>query len=77
MPASSHTECFNQIALAGPGSGFDVVGKQIVNMAEAGIYDSVATLKGAVFSAVHGAALALTIDVLVHMQDPITSYYRT
>jgi len=67
----------NQIALAGPGSGFDVVGKQIVNMAEAGIYDSVATLKGAVFSAVHGAALALTIDVLVHMQDPITSYYRT
>jgi len=30
-----------------------------------------------VFSAVHGAALALTIDVLVHMQDPITSYHRT
>ena len=66
----------NQIALAGPGSGFDVVGKQIVNMAGAGIYDSAAALKGAVFSAVHGAALALTIDVLVHMQDPITSYHR-
>jgi len=67
----------NQIALAGPGSGFDVVGRQIVNMAGAGIYDSAAALKGAVFSAVHGAALALTIDVLVHMQDPITSYHRT
>ena len=67
----------NQIALAGPGSGFDVVGRQIVNMAGAGIYDSAAALKGAVFSAVHGAALALTIDVLVHKQDPITSYHRT
>jgi chaperonin GroEL len=66
-----------QIALSGPGSGFDVVGRQIVNMADAGIYDSAAVLKGAVFSAVHGAALALTIDVLVHMQDPITSYHRT
>jgi chaperonin GroEL len=55
---------------AGPGLGFDVVGRQIVNMAESGILDSAAVVRAAVGGAINSAALALTIDVLVHRANP-------
>jgi len=54
------------IRLAGPGYGFDVTTEKVVNMIEAGIYDTATMQKSAVYAAVASAALALTIDVLVH-----------
>ena len=51
-------------------AGFDVVGNRIVNMREAGILDSVLVLKSSVRNAISTAALALTIDSLVHLAKP-------
>jgi chaperonin GroEL len=48
------------------GWGYDVQSRTFVDMASAGICDSSAVLRESVFRAVHGAALALTTDVLVH-----------
>ncbi|MEA3334349.1 MAG: chaperonin GroEL [Chloroflexota bacterium] len=58
------------IRLAGNGYGFDVTTETVVNMKEAGIVDATAVQKAAVFSAVSGAALALTVDVIVHHRQP-------
>jgi chaperonin GroEL len=55
---------------AGAGHGFDVLGGKVVDMSQAGIFDAASVVKAAVFSAVHGAALALTVDVLVHRKNP-------
>jgi chaperonin GroEL len=55
---------------AGPGHGFDVVGRQVVQMEQAGILDAAAVVRAAVVGAIHSAALALTIDVLVHRANP-------
>jgi chaperonin GroEL len=55
---------------AGPGHGFDVVRRQVVDMAQAGILDSAAVVRAAVGGAIHSAALALTIDVLIHRANP-------
>jgi chaperonin GroEL len=55
---------------AGPGYGFDVVRREVANMAQAGIMDSAAVVSTAVAGAIHSAALALTIDVLVHRANP-------
>jgi chaperonin GroEL len=51
---------------AGSGYGFDVVAGQVVDMAEAGIFDPAVVQKAAVRSAIGGAALALTTDVVIH-----------
>lgn len=59
-------EVMAQMKLAGKGHGFDVISGQVVDMAEAGIYDAAMTQKSAVYAGIGGAALALTIDVLVH-----------
>jgi chaperonin GroEL len=59
-------EILARMRLAGPGYGYDIDQGEIVDMVEAGICDSAAVVREAVFSAVHGAALALTTDVLVH-----------
>jgi chaperonin GroEL len=53
-----------------PGTGFDVVRRRQTNMAEAGIWDSASVVKAVVHSAIAGAALALTTDVLVHRKRP-------
>ncbi len=66
-----------RIALAGSGSGFDVVKGKVVNMMAAGIYDSASVLKEAMFSALHGAALALTVDVLIHSKNPPSRFFKT
>jgi chaperonin GroEL len=55
-----------EIDRAGAGYGFDAVAGQVVDMAEAGIFDAAVVQKAAVRSAVGGAALALTTDVIIH-----------
>lgn len=62
-----------EIRLAGPGYGFDVKSERVVNMAEAGIYDSLIVQREAVRSGIESAALGLTIDVLVHRKKPLES----
>jgi chaperonin GroEL len=49
-------------------TGFDVVEKKIVNVFEAGIFDSAQVQKTAVHNAISTAALALTVDTLVHLR---------
>jgi chaperonin GroEL len=59
-----------QINHAGLGCGFDVVSGQMTNMTEAGICDVASVQKAAIGGAVTTAALALTVDVLVHHKKP-------
>ncbi len=56
----------------GPEYGLDLRQGEVVDMVQAGIFDSAAALKAAVRGAVHSAALALTIDVIVHRANPPT-----
>jgi chaperonin GroEL len=55
-----------RIAEAGPGMGFDARKGEIVDMVQAGIFDSAGVLIEAVHGAISSAALALTVDVLAH-----------
>jgi chaperonin GroEL len=55
-----------EVDRAGAGYGFDALAGQVVNMAEAGILDAAVVQKAAVHSAISGAALALTTDVIIH-----------
>lgn len=64
------SEVMAEIKLAGPGHGLDVISQQVVPMAEAGIFDVAAVVRAAVGSAITTAAMALTIDVLVHHKKP-------
>jgi len=59
-----------EVEQAGAGFGFDLVTKKICAMIPAGIVDVAAVQKQAVISAVRAAALALTIDVLIHRDNP-------
>ena len=54
------------IRAAGDGYVFDVRQKRVVEASGAGLYDPASVVREAVFSAVSSAALALTVDVLVH-----------
>jgi chaperonin GroEL len=56
-----------------PGTGYSVRGGKFVDMVGAGILDSAGVIMSAVHEAVASAALALTVEVLVHHQKPITS----
>jgi len=64
-----------EINSAGPGFGFDARQGHLVEMAQSGICDAASVVKAATFSAIHGAALALTIDVLIHLKNPPSSYH--
>ncbi len=55
---------------ADPGIGVDIRTQKLTGMVAAGILDSAAVLKAALQSAVSTAALALTVDVLVHRRNP-------
>ena len=55
-----------QIERAGPGFGFDILGDQVVDMAQVGIFDSAGVLLEAVRGAISSAALGLTVDTMVH-----------
>ncbi|MFN8458334.1 MAG: chaperonin GroEL [Anaerolineae bacterium] len=59
-------EVMAQIQQAEGGYGFDVRTGQVVNMAQAGIWDAAAVVKTAVHSAVASAGLALSTEVLIH-----------
>jgi chaperonin GroEL len=63
------SEVMAQIKLAGAGHGFDVTTGQVVDMAEAGIYDPTGVQKAAAYVAIASAGLALTVDVLVHRKE--------
>jgi chaperonin GroEL len=62
-----------RIDRAGPGHGLDVTTGEIVDVAAAGIIDSAGVLQAALHGAIAGAALALTVDVLVHKGQPEVS----
>ena len=57
----------------GLGRGVDARTGQVVDMHSAGILDSAASVRGALNSAVRSAALALTVDVVVHKRNPQAS----
>jgi chaperonin GroEL len=59
---------------AGPGYGLDVLGGRVAAMAEAGGIDSAGVLEAALHSAIASAALALTVDVIVHTRLPELSF---
>jgi chaperonin GroEL len=61
------------IPYLGAGSGIDVRTGRIVNMRSAGIMDSAASIGAALASAVRSAALALTVDVVIHKRNPQAS----
>jgi chaperonin GroEL len=64
------SEVMAEVRLAGPGHGFDATSEQVVDVVQSGIMDVAAVQKSAVHSAIAGAALALTTDVLVHHKKP-------
>jgi chaperonin GroEL len=64
------SEIMAKISRAGVGYGFDLNTQQVVNMAQAGIFDVAQVQKEAVRAAIATAALALTIDVLVYHKKP-------
>ncbi len=64
------SEVLARLKLAGPGHGFDVRTGEIVDVVEAGIRDVANVQKRAVESAVRTAALALTVDVMIHRKNP-------
>jgi len=51
---------------AGPEYGYDILSSEIVSMQVGGIKDVASVQKAAIHSAVSSAALALTVDVLIH-----------
>jgi len=59
-----------EIEREGPGYGFDALAGKVVHMQQAGVYDAALVTKSAVYSAVSGAAQALTIHALVHHRRP-------
>ncbi len=59
-----------QMDAAGAGHGFDVNVGKVVKLEDAGILDPASLVKTVAFSAISSAALALTVDVLVHHRNP-------
>ena len=66
----SEGKILSEVEQAGRGAGFDIVSGRICEMIPQGIVDVAAVQKQAVISAIRGAALALTIDILVHRKNP-------
>jgi chaperonin GroEL len=62
-----------EIGSAPAGFGFDVFSGEVVDLYNAGIIDVATTLKTALRAAVTSAALALTIETIVHHKDPEVS----
>jgi chaperonin GroEL len=63
-------EVMAKIELAGPGHGYDVLAGKLVQVDQSGLVDSAAVVRNALFGAVHGAALLLVTDVIVHIKNP-------
>ncbi len=64
----------HEIDRAPDGHGFDARSESIVDVLEAGIVDSAGVLRTSVHEAIASAALALTVDVLVHKKHPEMSF---
>ncbi len=62
-------DVLSEVRMAGPGYGFDVLGGRITAIQEAGLYDPANVTKAAVYAGLSSAALALTIDVIVHRTE--------
>ncbi len=60
----------NEIMRSANGSGFDLLAGSQTSLRETGIIDSAAALMGAVRVGIGGAALALTVDTIVHRANP-------
>lgn len=58
------------IASSKNGAGYDLRGGRIVDMREEGVVDSAAALLAALRNGIGGAALALTVDTIVHRVNP-------
>ena len=63
------SDAMAEVRLAGPGHGFDATAGRVVDVMRTGIYDPAIVLKSAAYGAVTTAALALTVDVLVHPRE--------
>jgi chaperonin GroEL len=72
MANSGHSagKILDEVEQAGAGFGYDLISGQVCEMVSAGIVDVASVQKQAVISAVRAAALALTIDVLIHRNHP-------
>jgi chaperonin GroEL len=70
-------ELLAQIGMAGNGYGYDVIKRKIVHMTKAGIVDSAAVIREATYRAIYGAALILTVDILVHRSNPPAMFHTT
>ncbi|HMD82379.1 MAG TPA: TCP-1/cpn60 chaperonin family protein [Anaerolineales bacterium] len=66
----SEGKILDKVEQAGRGAGFDILSGRICEMISNGIVDVAAVQKQAIISAIRGAALALTIDILVHRKSP-------
>jgi chaperonin GroEL len=66
-------EIVRQLQLAGPGHVFDVRCGAVAEAAQSGIFDSADIQKSAVCTAIAGAAMALTIDVIYHRRIRLES----
>jgi len=64
-------EVLAELQSASQGMGFDVLSGRVVNMVTAGILDVAEIQRAAVTNAINTAAMALTIDVLVHHEKPV------
>lgn len=58
------------VAAAANGAGYDLRAGRIVDMRAEGVVDSAAALLAAVRNGIGGAALALTVDTIVHRVNP-------
>jgi len=63
-------DVMSELRLAGPGHGLDVVRDEIVSIEKSKLFDPAGVVKAALFGAVKTAALALTVDVIVHHTEP-------
>ncbi|HEU0296331.1 MAG TPA: TCP-1/cpn60 chaperonin family protein [Anaerolineales bacterium] len=66
----SEGKTLGEVEQAGQGAGFDILSGRICEMIPNGIVDVAAVQKQAVISAIRGAALAITIDILIHRRNP-------
>ncbi|MHB8629443.1 MAG: TCP-1/cpn60 chaperonin family protein [Aggregatilineales bacterium] len=65
------SEVMAKLSFEAPEMGFDVLTGQVVNVCTNGILDSAEVIKTCVHNAISTAALALTIDALVHVSKPV------
>jgi chaperonin GroEL len=66
------SDALAEVRLAGPGHGYDVLAGRVACMMEAGVVDPASVQKAAAYAGLNSAALALTIDVIVHRSEQPT-----